>query len=88
MAQFRISAYRNGKHIETITVTGRKIPVSNVRKYSGDEEAKRYDHYIVSKPNLYGIKWVVIDKEGNRRSDVAGCIEAPILTDFKIFKIS
>lgn len=88
MAQFRIVIYKSGNHIETITVTGRKMPTSYIRKYNGDEEAKRYDHYIVSKPNPYGIKWVVIDKENNDRSDVAGNIKASIFTNFKIFKIS
>jgi len=39
------------------------------KKVTGDSQ---YDHYYVKKPNPYGIKWVLVGREG-RENEV--CIE-------------
>jgi len=63
MAQFMIF-FRNddNKVIESVSVVGCKERDYVVARHSGKEEALRYDHYYVKKPNQYGIKWIVLPK--------------------------
>lgn len=72
MAHFRISFVNQANIIfEDIYVTGRKERTSAIKKAYGAEEANRHDYYYVRKPNKYGIKWVIVDKDGWQGNDVA-----------------
>lgn len=88
MAHFRIGFVNQANVIfEDIYVTGRKERTSVIKKTYGVEEAKRYDYYYVRKPNKYGIKWVIIDKDGWQGNNFAATGKLPNYAKTCIYKM-
>ncbi|MGN1218644.1 MAG: hypothetical protein ACI4TD_11845 [Phocaeicola sp.] len=88
MAHFRICFVNQAKIIfEDIYVTGRKERTSVIKKVYGAEEAKRNDYYYVRKPNKYGIKWVIVDKDGWQGDTVASTGKLPNCAKICIYKM-
>lgn len=88
MAHFRISFVNQANIIfEDIYVTGRKERISSIKKAYGVEEANRHDYYYVRKPNKYGIKWVIVDKDGWQGNDVAATGKLPNYSKIRIIKM-
>jgi len=55
----------------SVVVTGCKMRASEKRKVYDREYADTHDIYYVRKDNEYGIRWVVMEKDGWRGADVA-----------------
>lgn len=88
MAHFRIGFVNQANVIfEDIYVTGRKERTSAIKKAYGAEEANRHDYYYVRKPNKYGIKWVIVDKDGWQGNDVAATGKLPNYSKIRIIKM-
>lgn len=78
MAHFRIDFVNSAKiAFESIYVTGRKEPYSVIKKINGKDVADKYDYYYVIKPNKYGIKWVIVNKDHWLGSDISATGDIP-----------